>query len=130
MECGRKELWDIDFHKKEIDRSTLIKITFVSLFFTVFLLLNLIDFAMTIYGLSLGIVTEFNGFYYSSYFHIMKLAFIPVIITLMLWFILHRNSRLAYFSSILINSAYTMVVINNFVAIMFGMRYGLNLHPF
>ena len=115
-------MWDIVILKKKIDRSRINKMMYASLFFTVFLLLNLIDFAMTTYGLSLGIVNEFNDFFYISYFPIMKLAFIPVIVTLMLWFILHRNSRLAYFSSISINSAYTMVVINNFVAIMLGMR--------
>jgi|GEM_PF-3917436 len=120
MDCRRKQFWGIDFHRKESYKSTITKMTFVSLFFTVFLLLNLIDFAMTLYGLSLGVVTEFNDFYYKSYFYIMKLAFVPIIITLMLWFILHRNSKLAYLGSILINSAYTMVVINNFVAIMFS----------
>ena len=120
MDCIRKQFWDIEFHKKENYRSTITKMTFVSLFFTVFLLLNLIDYSMTIYGISLGVVNEFNDLYYNSYFYILKLAFIPIIITLMLWFILHRNSRLAYFGSILINSAYTMVIINNFVAIMFS----------
>lgn len=122
MKYGRKELWDFDIFNNKIDRSIINKMIYVSLFFTVFLLLNLMDFAMTIYGLRLGLVNEYNDFFYISNFPIMKLAFIPIIETIMLWSILHRNSRLAYFSSIGINSAYTMIVINNFVAIMLGMR--------
>lgn len=122
MEYRQKEQRDIEILKKKFDGNIINKMSSVSLFFTVFLLLNLIDFAMTIYGLRLGIVNEFNNFYYFSYFPIIKLAFIPIIVTLMLWFILNRNSRLADFSIISINSAYTMVVINNFVAIMLGMH--------
>jgi len=97
---------------KRIDR-----ILYITIFLAAFTVLNLIDMAITLYGLSFEHVGELNDLFYINYFPILKLVIIPVVVTILLWNLLKQNPILAYFSSIWINMIYTMIIVNNFLII-------------
>jgi|GEM_PF-2913380 len=96
-------------------------ILYIVIFLSVFTVLNLIDMAITLYGLSLSDVREYNVLLYVNYFPIIKLVIIPVLVTILLWHLVKRNPILAYSSGIWINTMYTMIIVNNFFITMSGL---------
>jgi len=97
-----------DLFKKKKDG-----VLYITLFLAVFIVLNLIDIAITLYGLGSPNVYELNDMFYINYFPIIKLVVIPILVTFLLWNLVKRNPFLAYSSGIWINTMYTMIIVNN-----------------
>lgn len=92
-------------------------ILFLTIFMVAFIVLNFIDLAITLYGLSFKHVAELNELLYIDYFPFIKLVIVPVVITILLWDLLKINPILGYYCSIWINVIYTMIIINNVLII-------------
>ena len=114
--------YDVEFNncEKEIGRDLSDKVQYIAIFFTVFVLLNLTDLAITLHGLNLEHIGEFNNLLYISYFPVLKLALVSLSVTFFLGYLIEKSTVLAYFSSVGINTAYTLIVINNFVVINYA----------
>lgn len=106
--------------KSELLTKKIDGILYILIFLSVFIVLNFIDMAITIYGLSFAHVREFNDLLYLNYFPIIKLVIIPVLVAILLWNLVKRNPFLAYSSGIWINTMYTMIIVNNFLITMSG----------
>ena len=106
--------------KSELLNRKIDGILYLLIFLSVFTFLNLIDMAITLYGLSFSHVSELNALLYINYFPILKLVIIPVLVTILLWHLDKRNPFLAYSSGIWINTMYTMIIVNNFLITVSG----------